>query len=33
VYAPIPVAAVVETTAWHRERDEPWTVPGSVRGR
>jgi uncharacterized protein (DUF952 family)/heme-degrading monooxygenase HmoA len=33
VYAPIPVAAVVETTAWRRERDEPWTVPGSVRGR
>jgi glutathione S-transferase len=28
VYAPIPVAAVVDTTAWHREPDQPWVVPG-----
>ena len=27
VYAPIPVAAVVDTTAWHRESDRPWVVP------
>ena len=33
VFAPIPVAAVVETSAWQRERDEPWTVPASVRVR
>jgi uncharacterized protein (DUF952 family)/heme-degrading monooxygenase HmoA len=33
VYAPIPVAAVVETRAWHRARGESWTVPSGVRGR
>jgi glutathione S-transferase len=27
VYAPIPVGAVTETTAWKRDRDEPWAVP------
>ena len=28
VYAPIPVAAVVDTIAWRREPDQPWVVPG-----
>jgi len=27
VYAPIPVAAVVESTAWQRQPDKPWVVP------
>lgn len=27
VYAPIPVTAVVGTTAWHRAPDQPWVVP------
>jgi uncharacterized protein (DUF952 family)/heme-degrading monooxygenase HmoA len=28
VYKPIPVAAVVDTTTWRREPDQPWVVPG-----
>src|SRR3954447_12739954 len=27
VYTPIPVAAVVATTEWRRQRDEPWVSP------
>jgi uncharacterized protein (DUF952 family) len=27
VYTPIPVAAVVATTDWHREPDQPWVSP------
>jgi glutathione S-transferase len=27
VYAPIPVAAVVETRVWHRRQGESWVVP------
>jgi len=27
VYTPIPVAAVVATTAWRRQPDEPWVSP------
>jgi uncharacterized protein (DUF952 family)/heme-degrading monooxygenase HmoA len=27
VYAPIPVSAVVETRAWNRRPDQPWTMP------
>jgi len=27
VYAPIPVAAVVDSTAWQRQPDQPWVVP------
>ena len=32
VYAPIPVAAVVETTVWRRQPGEPWRVP-ALRAR
>ena len=37
VYSPIPVSAVVETTAWHRQSDQPWVgddrSSGSGEGR
>ncbi len=27
VYGPIPVDAVTEATAWHREADQAWSLP------